>query len=302
MDWRFTVKWTLLMITISEGCNDTCSCPCNCLTSTASTITNSSNSVTDANSTSAIANGTTHKPSTASSVTSTTTSTLSKSSSNATPTLTFSTIHSTTPWLNTSNVTCNGSLYTVYKHSNLNYEVINVTGYVGGYVTLKNCSRTDVWHDIEWIKYGPRAHQLCSIGHYYSTSPLNGMCLDCNKTSLTIYNVTTEHAGKYVLQRYSDGKKENYYLTVLSGTATSSPIPDKCKTKEESDQHNSRTWDNIIKTVKNTNIPLGIHAVWAGIVVSVALIALYMGSRRVPKRPRYIKLPKYDPDEFWTKT
>ncbi|CAG7582032.1 membrane protein RL13 [Human betaherpesvirus 5] len=303
MDWQFTVKWTLLIITLSEGCNDTCPCSCNCLTSTASTIKNSSDFVTNATNISTTANKTTHKPSTASSDTSTITPTLLKSPSSVTRILTtFSTVHSTIPWLNTSNVTCNGSLYTIYKQSNLNYEVINVTAYVGGYVTLQNCTRTDTWYDVEWIKYGTRTHQLCRIGSYHSTSPLNGMCLDCNRTSLTIYNVTVEHAGKYVLHRYSDGKKENYYLTVLWGTTTSSPIPDKCKTKEESDQHRRGAWDDVITTVKNTNIPLGIHAVWAGIVVSVALVALYMGSRRASRKPRYKKLPKYDPDEFWTKT
>ena len=294
MDWQFTVKWTLLIITLSEGCNHTCPCPCSCLTSTVSTITNPSSSVTNATSTSAITTETTQKPSATSSTASAITSRISKSPSITRTT--FSSIH-TTPWLNTSNVTCDGSLYTIYKQSNLNYEVINVTGYVGGYVTLKNCTRTDIWHDVEWIKYGPPTHQLCRIGSYHSTSPLNGMCLDCNMTSLTIYNITVEHAGKYVLQRYGDDTKENYYLTVLSGTTTSSPIPDKCK-REESNQHNPGSWEDVIRTVKNTNIPLGIHAVWAGIVVSVALIALYMGSRRVPRKPHYTKLPKYDPDEF----
>ncbi|AHJ82401.1 membrane protein RL13 [Human betaherpesvirus 5] len=315
MDWQLTVIWTILMFTLLEGCNHTCSCPCQCETSTPTDTTNRSTTsvpcTTSASTT--ISESTSESPTTVTGTSPNSTAVITSTSkgtqiSTSKDVTSISTrMETTTSCANsTTNVTCNGTLYTIHKLCNLGYkEVINVTAYVGGYVTLQKCNKTNTWRDIEWIKYGLYQPQLCSVGHYRVTSPRNDMCFECNETSLTLYNLTTNNAGKYVLRNRPDGQEEYYYLTVSTGGVTPVPHPTgKCQKTADEDPESeiSGSVKTIIETIQKANIPLGIHAVWAGIVVSVALIALYMGSRRIPIKQRYTKLPKYDPDEFWTKT
>ncbi|AFR55164.1 membrane RL1 protein3 [Human betaherpesvirus 5] len=304
MDWRVTVTWTILMSTLSESCNQTCPCLCSCNT-TASYSTNSTETTTSTFSTTIISNRSTLESlncSTANVPTTTNVSTKSSAITTQIPTTTNTKVQ-TTPCTNiTRTVTCDGLNYTVHKRCDRSYEVINVTGHVGGNITLKKCNQTEKWHNVEWIHYEHPTHKMCELGNYHQTTPRRDICFDCNDTSLTIYNLTTENAGKYTRRCRNNGQEENYYVTVLTGDTTSS-ILGTCPMRYEDESRNTENTigSSIIETIQKANIPLGIHAVWAGVVVSVALIALYMGSHRIPKKPHYTKLPKYDPDEFWTK-
>ncbi|AQN71815.1 membrane protein RL13 [Human betaherpesvirus 5] len=307
MDWRVTVTWTILISTLSESCKPTCPCQCLCNdTTTNYSINTTSTTVINNISTPESSDTTTRTDCSATTAQTTTVST--EPSVTTTRISTLSTKIETTTCMNTTtNVTCDGLNYTVHKTCGRSYEVINVTGHVGSNVTLKKCNHT-IWHNVDWIKYEESysSYKMCELGNYHQTTPRSNICFECNDTSLTIYNLTAENAGKYTRRDRYNGYEENYYVTVLYEGSTSS-TPGTCPVKyrvksSESTNTEGTVGSNLIETIRNTNIPLGIHAVWAGIVVSVALIALYMGSRRIPRKPRYTRLPKHDPDEFWTKT
>ncbi|AKI14080.1 membrane RL1 protein3 [Human betaherpesvirus 5] len=301
MDWRFTVTWTILMSALSESCNQTCSCQCPC--STTVNYSTSTETATSTYSTTVISNKSTSESINCSTATTPANTVSTKPSKTTTQisTTTNTNVETTTCTNTTTTVTCDGFNYTVHKRCDRSYEVINVTGYVGSNITLKKCNQTEKWHNVDWIHYEYPTHKMCELGNYHQTTPRHDICFDCNDTSLTIYNLTTKNAGKYTRRHRDNGQEENYYVTVLIGDTTLFTLGTCPVRYKESTNTENTIGSSIIETIEKANIPLGIHAVWAGVVVSVALIALYMGSHRIPKNPHYTKLPKYDPDEFWTK-
>lgn len=306
MNWRITVTWTILLLSENFGSTYSCQCPCNSTASNYSTNGTTTISTSDITNTTVNSKGTSGPSTTTayiSSDTTTITSTTIHISTKSQSKTTSATNIQTTTCTNTStNVVCDSLNYTVHKTCGRSYEVINVTGHVGGNVILKKCNDTR-WHNVDWIHYGHYTHKMCELGDYHRTTLQSGICFECNDTSLTIYNLTTANAGKYTRRRRDNSDEENYYVTVLTRDTTTS-TSGTCPVKYNAEPKNTESTigSNIIETIQKANIPLGLHAIWAGIVVSVALIALYMGSHRTPKKPRYTKLPKYDPDEFWTKT
>lgn len=308
MNWQITVTWTILISTLSESCKSTCPCQCLCNDTTTNYFVNTTSTTVTSNiSTSGSPDTTTRTDCSTTTASQTTVSTKPLIATTQIST-TLSTKIETTTCINTTTiVTCNDLNYTIHKRCDRSYEVINVTGHVGSNVTLKKCNDT-AWYNVDWIKYEEpySSYKMCELGNYHQTAPRSDICFECNDTSLTIYNLTAENAGKYTRRHRYKGYEENYYVTVLSKGATPStpgtcPVKYRVKSSESRDTEGT-IGSNIIQAIQKANIPLGIHAVWAGVVVSVALIALYMGTRRIPKKPRYTRLPKYDPDEFWTKT
>ncbi|CAG7582085.1 membrane protein RL13 [Human betaherpesvirus 5] len=292
MHWHLAITWTVIILTFSECYNQTCPCPCICVNST--TVSISTSETTSKN------------------ITPTTTTNSKK---------TTSSIATTTPSLVTTDKVVSTAASSTISQTNRSHTSnaittpktrfeYNITGYVGQEVTL-NFSGS--WNYIQWFRYGSpgwlySSEPICTVtSNYHHTFPRGALCFDCDMTKLLIYDLTLNDSGKYVVKRTRhDNQYEEacYSLTVIFANTTSIVTNRTCDRKrtENTDTTNHEIGKHIIETIKKANIPLGIHAVWAGIVVSVALIALYMGNRRRPRKPRYTRLPKYDPDESWTKT
>ncbi|AMJ54039.1 membrane protein RL13 [Human betaherpesvirus 5] len=294
MHWHLAITWTVIISTFSECCNQTCPCSCVCVNST--TVNISTNETT---SKAITPTATTNTAKTTSSLVITTPS--SVTISKAVSTAASSTILSQTNRSHTSNVITTPKTRFEY----------NITGYVGQEVTF-NFSGS-FWSYIEWFRYSSpgwlySSEPICTVTNsYHHTFPRGTLCFDCNMTKFVIYDLTLNDSGKYVVKRTRhDNQYEEacYNLTVIYANTTAIVTNRTCDRRQtkNTDTTNHGIGKHIIETIKKANIPLGIHAVWAGIVVSVALIALYMGNRRRPRKPRYTRLSKYDPDEFWTKT
>ncbi|AAM00653.1 membrane protein RL13 [Panine betaherpesvirus 2] len=327
---HFAITWTLVFLTLASG-TVTSSChTSHSVSSTTVATTSSTPSVNTTNSADTSNTSTTESSTTSITSTSNTTSTslttgtsaVSSASTTSKPTTPSTTIQSTTTTKTTTVITSTSTVpasptnTTKFECDTATTKTwINITAKVGDNVTFPACNTSGKYHTARWTKVvNTKETDLCLFGpDYYSTSPQAGICFKCHWQSMTIYDVTTENAGNYIVRVHGDGNHhydKGYRLQVTSNHTTgtnrkkcpndfTSYTPDHDKNKE------TKTIENEFgMNYDQPTFPMGMHAIWAAVVVIVALLALYMGSRSsvtIVKggKPRYKKLSNKDPDEYW---